>query len=322
MSITTNCWIRSASVILLNIKQNKMLILQRGSTAKFMPNSFVFPGGIVDPLDFKFPIEKTNFDKLIKNQNSKINLGLKNDFYLRICAIREMFEESGILAITDKEGNKSKLLSAAKDENLSEWRKKILSNPNLFHEIFSVNMKIDIASLIPWANWLTPFGEYSKRYDTAFFVLITEDCPESIFCINEMMNSFWIKPSEINEKSVKGEVSLPPPQFYELERLQLVLKTEKENLNKFTNTTKITPHIFKIKEEQNIHLYILPEDYLYDNLNPNFKPTNILPSNELLLPPYLEDKQIHRIITHSTPPYLFYHGHKLFIQKINKNFKH
>jgi len=101
----------------------------------------------------------------------------------------------------------------------------------------------------------------------------------------------------------------------------LVLKNEKENLNKFTNTTKITPHIFKIKEEQNIHLYILPDDYLYDNLNPNFKPTNILPSNELL-PPYLEDKQIHRIITHSTPPYLFYHGHKLFIQNIIKNFKH
>ncbi|CAK5027453.1 unnamed protein product [Meloidogyne enterolobii] len=170
MSTTTKNWIRAASVILLNIKQNKMLILQRGSTAKFMPNSFVFPGGVVDPLDFKFPIEKTNFDKLINNENSKINLGLENDFYLRICAIREMFEESGILAITDKEGNKSELLSAAKDENLSEWRKKILSNPNLFHEIFSVNMKIDVASLIPWSNWLTPFGEYSKRFFCLFLI--------------------------------------------------------------------------------------------------------------------------------------------------------
>uniref|UniRef100_A0A1I8C193 Nudix hydrolase domain-containing protein n=1 Tax=Meloidogyne hapla TaxID=6305 RepID=A0A1I8C193_MELHA len=291
-----------------------MLILQRGSTAKFMPNSFVFPGGIVDPLDFKFPIEKTNFDNL--NQNLTINLGLKNDFYLRICTIREMFEESGILAITDREGKKSKLLSVAEDESLSEWRRKILVNPNLFQQIFSVNMKMDIASLIPWANWLTPFGEYSKRYDTAFFVLIAEDCPESVYCINEMMNASWVEPSEIIERSVKGKVSLPPPQFYELQRLQSALKNNKENLTNFTNTKRITPHIFKVEDQQNIHLNILPSDYLYNNLNSNFKSTNTLPSNELL-PPYLDEKPIHRIIIYSTPPYLFYHGHKLFIQNID-----
>jgi 8-oxo-dGTP pyrophosphatase MutT (NUDIX family) len=115
-------WTRAASVILLNIKQNKILILQRSSKLKFMPNSYVFPGGIVDFIDFKFPMEKTNFDKIC--QNSRLNLGLENDFSLRVCAIREMFEESGLLAMTDREGKQLKLLSVANEKDLSEWRMK------------------------------------------------------------------------------------------------------------------------------------------------------------------------------------------------------
>ncbi|KAF7637291.1 Nudix hydrolase domain-containing protein [Meloidogyne graminicola] len=266
-----------------------MILHILGSTAKFMPNSYVFPGGIIDPTDFKFPIEKTNFDKI--NQNSIINLGLENDFSLRICAVREMFEESGLLLITDKEGKQSELLSIAENKDLFEWRKKIIINPNLFSQLFSINRKMDIASLIPWANWLTPFGEFHKRFNTIFFILPIFNCPKVIYCINEMINALWDEIIQIIEKGVNGKVSLPPPQFYELSRLQLICKNIEQikHLKDFTNINRITPHIFKIEGYQGIHINILPGDYLYNNSICDFKPTTTLSANELL-PPYTKKK--------------------------------
>ena len=84
---------------------------------------------------------------------------------------------------------------------------------------------------------------------------------------------------------------------------------------------RITPHIFKVEEQQKMHVNVLPGDYLYDDSNPDFKPTTTLPASKIL-PQYLDDNQksIHRIIIRSNPPN-FFCGHKFFIQNIDINQK-
>jgi 8-oxo-dGTP pyrophosphatase MutT (NUDIX family) len=116
-------WLRASSVIPLNVHLHQVLVLRRGPTAKFMPNSYVFPGGKLDELDAQFPRIMTNFDK--GEDNQPIRLGLDSDFPLRVCAIREMFEESGLLPVVDGNCREKTILTVNEDLHLAEWRKKV-----------------------------------------------------------------------------------------------------------------------------------------------------------------------------------------------------
>lgn len=96
----------------------KILCLKRSSSSGFMPNNYVFPGGNISESDgdiewlkiFKnfnslnhlYP--KENIPKILldKNNSKKLSSYLS----LRICAIRETFEESGIL-ICKKNGTQN-----------------------------------------------------------------------------------------------------------------------------------------------------------------------------------------------------------------------
>lgn len=161
MATPTAAWLRSSTVIPLNLQLHQVLVLCRGPTAKFMPNSFVFPGGTLDQLDSQFPEERTNFDR--QQNEGPIRLGLESDFPLRVCAIREMFEESGLLPVADGNCRERALLSVREDTHLAEWRRKILKEPEQFPQLFSSSQKMDVNSLVPWANWLTPVKDSPKR---------------------------------------------------------------------------------------------------------------------------------------------------------------
>uniref|UniRef100_A0AC34QQC6 Nudix hydrolase domain-containing protein n=1 Tax=Panagrolaimus sp. JU765 TaxID=591449 RepID=A0AC34QQC6_9BILA len=115
-------WKIAATTILRN-SALETLMLHRGPTAKFMPNSFVFPGGIVDlEGDSAFPEHKTNYD----DSFSKINLGVfATDLPLRVAAARELFEEAGLLLTYDAHTRESKSITAADDKSLTEWRDKV-----------------------------------------------------------------------------------------------------------------------------------------------------------------------------------------------------
>ncbi|GJQ72634.1 hypothetical protein Trydic_g17534 [Trypoxylus dichotomus] len=123
MKISLKIWREASSIILVaktafapTIRHGdfnyKLLTLKRSSKSGYMPGSYVFPGGILSPADasrdwltlyesFGFKSEsfdklnpKENRPKLYQNQNFDV---LPKYLSLRISAIRETFEESGIL---------------------------------------------------------------------------------------------------------------------------------------------------------------------------------------------------------------------------------
>lgn len=100
-------------------------MLKRGNKAPFMPNSYVFPGGILESSDFDFPKNKTNYELLESNQKRLNSEAFKNDFFLRIAAIRELFEETGLLLIFNENGLKNSILNVNDDSELKKWRLKV-----------------------------------------------------------------------------------------------------------------------------------------------------------------------------------------------------
>ncbi|KAI3422240.1 Nucleoside diphosphate-linked moiety X motif 19, mitochondrial [Globodera pallida] len=137
-------------------------MLRRGPGAKFMPNSLVFPGGVLDESDLRFPREKTDFaDGEVCGKRSPIRLGLDDDLALRVCAIRELFEEGGLLPVV--EGDKPFLANAEGDVHLAEWRRKArdflqfcknMANPFPFiNERFLPHAVVELANAFGLAFW-------------------------------------------------------------------------------------------------------------------------------------------------------------------------
>lgn len=174
----------------------KILALKRSSQMKNFPKALVFPGGHVDDAD-----EHIDWLSIVPSSERDVNLNiLKSELLppgrvpkavsLRITAIREAFEECGILLCKKTENNDSLSLSSA-DEKV--WRKKIHNSASEFlnfcrhHQCFP-----DVKALFLFSNWITPVN-YPKRYNTMFFLTtidreidavadeIETDCVEVLF---------------------------------------------------------------------------------------------------------------------------------------------
>ncbi|KAK0416096.1 hypothetical protein QR680_012296 [Steinernema hermaphroditum] len=288
-------WRTAASTILFHKTLRNVLLLRRGGSAKFMPNMYVFPGGIVeDKIDDQFPIEKTNFS-FVKDQPISIR-GFKNDFPLRVAALRELFEETGILMVVDDNLAGKTVLTTSKDKRLRRWREKIREDPSKFHEFFT-DYRLDLHSLQPWSNWLTP-STYTQRFDTVFFVIPVDREIEVDMCDKEMSGWKWVTPKTILEKGAeKGKRGiLAPPQYYELTRL---LNTRFNRLSAMCNPYKMCPQLIIPKEDPRKTYEILPGDHLYENDDEFSSPPREMHESDISKSE-VADCVIHRI-THFQP---------------------
>jgi 8-oxo-dGTP pyrophosphatase MutT (NUDIX family) len=131
----------AASVILLREAPLEVLMMRRHAKASFVPDAWVFPGGMVEESD--------------RDLGDGTELGT-----MRVAAIRELFEESGICLgapLTD---------SSAK-------RRALLSRTTTFAAIVRES-PIDLNALVLTSRWITPIG-VPKRFDTCFFLAIAGD---------------------------------------------------------------------------------------------------------------------------------------------------
>ncbi len=90
--------VRNAStVVVLRDRDHDPHVLmgQRGSQAAFMPNKFVFPGGAVDDSDADVPLAERLPAPCIDRLAEDCTPGLAHP--LAVAAIRELWEESGLL---------------------------------------------------------------------------------------------------------------------------------------------------------------------------------------------------------------------------------
>ena len=118
----------------------------------------------------------------------------------RLTALRELFEETGLLAISAHHGH-SALLTAdpahpprqhhlrALHSRLPRLQEEVHAEPERFYHLFaslppSLSHVVPAAeSLVEWSNWLTPpiFPE-NKRFDTLFYLLPSETAMPCVFC--------------------------------------------------------------------------------------------------------------------------------------------
>lgn len=219
-----------------------LLMLKRSSKSKFMPNAFVFPGGVVSLADFAagwkdhfkaYGYNKDDLEELVLKDvdrpilmKADVNESITRDIALRLTAIRETFEESGVL-LKKSSGSGSSSVSEAisffDDSSLNVWRNAVHSNPEkllqLFQEIEAVP---DVWSLKEWSDWLTPTdlnAQGKRRFDTIFYTACLEEIPITLLDQAEIQAVQWTDPASILQQFYARKLWLAPPQVYELSRL-------------------------------------------------------------------------------------------------------
>jgi len=210
-----------------NGEKFKILTLKRSKNAKFMPNAVVFPGGVVDKTDFsgewleilskhnkKLPTWKPSIPKPMIYEKKHSFEDISRPIAFRITALRETFEETGLLLLAD----------GSVQSMEPSWRQRVHENPQEFLKMCQkLNICPNIWSLHEWCDWLTPLHLKTKsRFDTIFYIACTDNIKHDEASSDgdkEVTEVQFKTPLEALDQHLRGELWLAPPQFYEFSRL-------------------------------------------------------------------------------------------------------
>ena len=165
------------------------LLLLRADRGDHNSGAWVFPGGVVDPLDRDWHRCTGLDDRTVSNRLSLEQGGLD---YL-IAAIRECFEEAGVLYAEPCGGDP---LSRDATTSLQAWRVPLHRGERTLGELCADHdLRLTAERLAYFSHWLTPAG-LPKRFDTRFFVA---EMPANQTVAHdgvEMIAHQWLRPSD------------------------------------------------------------------------------------------------------------------------------
>lgn len=163
--------------------------MRRTSTSSFVPDAWVFPGGAVD-----------RTDRLLAERH----LGGTDLDVMRVTALRELFEETGIWlgeVLDDPEGT----------------RDRVLDDPSVFLALFDACAS-QLDRLVWTSRWVTPIG-VPKRFDTYFFLLPIDSSHEASPEHREGVELRWLTPSDALRLHGAGSFSMVFPTIRNLEAI-------------------------------------------------------------------------------------------------------
>lgn len=149
----------------------EVLLLQRHHSSRAFPGDFVFPGGTVDDLDCQLDPSLWHCSQLSTVADSFDRISHATVLGLLATAVRETFEEAGVLFARWRDGTplsdadlasptfidaRQRLNQRGKTWDWSDWLKR-------------EQLTLDLDALAPWAWWVTPVHR-PHRFDTRFFI--------------------------------------------------------------------------------------------------------------------------------------------------------
>jgi len=186
--------IPAASVILVrDAPELQVLMGERPLTAKAFPGALVFPGGKVEAQDAD-PVWR---DRVAPLEGDDL-------LALRIAAIRETFEETGVLLAHAAPGYTPDV--APRD--LAIARENVASGETDFSVVLDeLGLWPDVAALTPFARWVTPL-EQRYRFDTWFFIAVASDACAEPVATPEFASLDWAGVQAMTEAARLGGRSL------------------------------------------------------------------------------------------------------------------
>ena len=194
----------------------EVLLLERSKSLRFMPGAFVFPGGALDPGDSAPGLQALCVGQ--KDVAASRVLGLeRGGLAYWIAAIREAFEEAGILLAYDGEGRLIELNGTA-GERFRKHRQLLDGGRHgEFGDVLRTEgLRLATDRLRYFGHWITPVT-VPRRYDTRFFLAIVPPHQEASPDRTETVSHVWLAPRDALEQ--RERLGLRFPTIKTLERI-------------------------------------------------------------------------------------------------------
>jgi 8-oxo-dGTP pyrophosphatase MutT (NUDIX family) len=209
---------RPASTVMLLRDQGtpeslEIFLMRRHSAMDFVAGVMVFPGGGVDERDRGTGIGWYGPGPTWWAERLNVDVDLAEA--LVCAAARETFEESGVLfagAADDSD-------TLVDDASVYREQRAALANNSLsFADFLRAEKLVLRADLLrPWANWVTPKEERTRRYDTYFFVGAIPEGQRADGDNTESDRAFWSTPQAALDEFSEGRSFLLPPTWSQLD---------------------------------------------------------------------------------------------------------
>jgi 8-oxo-dGTP pyrophosphatase MutT (NUDIX family) len=169
----------------------EVFMVKRHHQIDFASGALVFPGGKVDPHDLD-PAIRSHCDGAGSFDEYRLSLAA--------CAIREGFEESGILLARAKGCNVAARCHFGDGTCRTGGRKLNASEKGLAEFLTTEKLNLAVDALVPFAHWITP-AFMPKRFDTHFYLAATPEGQLGRHDGSESVDSVWVNPNDaINDK--------------------------------------------------------------------------------------------------------------------------
>ncbi len=157
----------------------EVLLLKRADRNDHNSNAWVFPGGVVDAGD----------RAAVACRGDDAN----GDAAYAITAIRECFEECGLLYATDAQG---RALDAWTSAPWQSWREPLNRGERTMEQLLQASgLAPQTDAVVRLSRWLTPVG-IPKRFDTHFFIARAPQQQQVAIDGTETVDHRWMRPAD------------------------------------------------------------------------------------------------------------------------------
>jgi ribonuclease/clavin/mitogillin len=233
----------AGSIILLKDHSDpKVFWVKRSPKLMFMGGFHAFPGGQLDKEDSLIPVSECDEADAAA---------------MRVCAVREIFEETGLLLARGAE--------RLSTERILEKRRALAKGEASFKQILEEDdLQVAGSSLVPAGRWVTPpFAP--RRFDTWFFIAWLPEGQEALVETGELETGEWIRPSDAYDRWKRGEIIMAPPTLH-------IIRTLAENALRPDDLPQALTAIPEAKRATVLRIEFRPGIFLFPVKTPTLPP--------------------------------------------------
>ena len=211
--VTTPVRAAATVVMLRDAPQGlEVFLIKRHGLSDVLGGAYVFPGGKVDALDAAVDT-LAHLDQTAQALHARLgepDLDAPTAASMFVAALRESFEESGVL-----------FAQSASADQVAQARALLAEGLSFPALLARLDLRLQTHSVTPWVRWITPFmpSVSSKRFDTRFFITAVPPDQIASHDNHEATASMWLSPRAALEQYRDAHIELAPPQIMSLAHL-------------------------------------------------------------------------------------------------------
>jgi 8-oxo-dGTP pyrophosphatase MutT (NUDIX family) len=264
----------AATVMLLRPHQNAVekdidvLMVLRNRRSRFVPGYHVYPGGILDPEDFEPGIERF-CQGITRKQASEILPDMSRPekaLGTWVAAIRETFEEVGMLIARRKDGSTVTIQTEEERKRFCDYRRALNKGEIKFSQMLDKeDLILPLDRLQYFSHWITP-EPLPLRYDVRFFVTEAPEAQAVIHDGVELTEHLWLTPSRALEDYEKGKIGMVLPQIMTLEDISRFSTVEAAISS--AKQRRVPANLTKIKRINDEDVEVMPDGTVFERRPP------------------------------------------------------